>query len=445
MVNFLLVGNAAREHAIAEAILKSKGIKLFCFANALNPKIKELCIKSGGEYTIGNIEDKAQVASWAVEKKIDLAFPSPDAVLAAAVVDELEKNSIRCAAPTYQASKIEWDKNFLRSLMKKYSIRGYPVFKHFSTEDGLDDFIDSLNGQVAIKPCGLTGGKGVKVVGFQLKDSKEAKEYAREILNNKIGGDLGVLVEEKLEGEEFSLMAFTDSKVVIPMPMVQDHKRAYEGDVGPNTGGMGSYSHSSFVLPFLKKSDYIQAVDILKKIIDALNKESILYRGIIYGGFIATKKGVYCIETNSRFGDPEVMNVLAVLKTPLFDILDSISKQTLKNKKLKWEKSATVVKYLVPNGYPEKPIQPSPIQIEWEKLKNVELFFGSIDQKDGVLYTSKSRAIAVLAKAKTISQASLKIEKVISAIKGPLWHRKDIGSKTLLKKRFEHMKKIRKN
>ncbi|MEM4158194.1 MAG: hypothetical protein QXH71_00440, partial [Candidatus Anstonellaceae archaeon] len=229
MVNFLLVGNAAREHAIAEAILKSKGIKLFCFANALNPKIKELCIKSGGEYTIGNIEDKAQVASWAVEKKIDLAFPSPDAVLAAAVVDELEKNSILCAAPTSQASKIEWDKNFLRSLMKKYSIRGYPVFKHFSTEDGLDDFIDSLNGQVAIKPCGLTGGKGVKVVGFQLKDSKEAKEYAREILNNKIGGDLGVLVEEKLEGEEFSLMAFTDSKVVIPMPMVQDHKRAYEG------------------------------------------------------------------------------------------------------------------------------------------------------------------------------------------------------------------------
>ncbi|MCX8163392.1 MAG: phosphoribosylamine--glycine ligase [Candidatus Micrarchaeota archaeon] len=444
MRNFLLVANAAREHAIAKAILKTKNVRLFCFANALNPAIKELCLKSGGEYKIGNIEDGVAIAEWAVEKNIDLAFPSPDAVLAAGVVDELEKNKILCAAPTKKAAKIEWDKNFLRSLMSKYSIKGYPKFKHFFSEEQIDDFIDSLGGSVAIKPCGLTGGKGVKVVGFQLKDAAEAKNYAREVLKDKIGGELGVLVEEKLEGEEFSLMAFTDSNTVIGMPMVQDHKRAYEGDLGPNTGGMGSYSHSSFVLPFLKKSDYIQAMEILKKIIEALKKESIEYKGIIYGGFIATKNGVYCIETNSRFGDPEVMNVLAVLKTPLFEILDSIATKTLSRKKISWEKKATVVKYLVPKGYPQKAIDPSPITIDWNKLKEVELFFGSVEEKNGVLYTSKSRAIALLAKAETIEQASQKIENSISSIQGPLWYRKDIGSKELLEKRFQHMKEIRK-
>jgi phosphoribosylamine--glycine ligase len=441
MENFLLVGNGAREHAIAKAIAKKNNIKIFCFANASNPGIKQICLNSGGDYTIGNIEDPKAVADWAIEKNIDLAFPSPDAVLAAGVCDSLEKNSILCAAPSKAAARLEWDKNFLRSLMQKYSIKGCPKFKHFTSFDGVDEFIDSLNGLVAIKPCGLTGGKGVKVVGFQLKDSYQAKDYAKELLNSS-SKELGIIIEEKLEGEEFSLMAFTDSESVIGMPMVQDHKRAFEGDIGPNTGGMGSYSNNDFVLPFLRKSDYDQAINILKEIITAAKKEGIIYKGIIYGGFIATKKGVYCLETNARFGDPEAINVLAILKTPLFDILKKISLKELKNEKIKWDKKATVVKYLVPVGYPEKSAPPSPIYIDYSKLNQAEIFFGSVDEKDGVLYSQKSRSIAVLGVADSIEKASDIVEKSITAINGNLWHRKDIGTKSLIQKRIEHMKKI---
>ncbi|MFN3909768.1 MAG: phosphoribosylamine--glycine ligase [Candidatus Anstonellaceae archaeon] len=444
MVNFLLVGNGAREDAIAKAILKSPNIKLFCFADALNPSIKLLCQKSNGDYKIGNTTDGVQVSAWAAEKEINLAFPSPDAVLAAGVVDYLEAAKIKCAAPSKKAARIEWDKNFLRELMQKYSIPGCPKFKHFLSTEGIDDYIDSLGGNVAIKPCGLTSGKGVKVVGFQLKNSAQAKEYAKEVIKSKIGGELGVIIEEKLEGEEFSLMAFSDSKSVKGMPMVQDHKRAFEGDIGPNTGGMGSYSSSSLVLPFLEEEDYKKAMEILTKIISALKQESIPYKGIIYGGFIATANGVYCLETNSRFGDPEVINVLAVLQTPLFDILDSIAKEKLDQQQIFWEKKATVVKYLVPENYPEKPIEPAEIKIDYSKLKETELFFGSVNEKEGILYTSKSRALALLASADSIEEASEKIEKDIPAIKGPLWHRGDIGTKKLLQKRIEHMKKLRK-
>jgi len=445
MTNFLLVGNAAREHAIAKAIAKSSNVKIFCYANSLNPGIRDICLKTGGEYTIGNIENAQAIAQWAKERNIDLAFPSPDATLAAGVSDELEKVSILVPAPTLAASRIEWDKNFLRQLMAEYSISGLPRFKHFKDEKGLDEFIDLLDGNVAIKPCGLTGGKGVKVVGFQLKDAAEAKAYAREVLAQKIGGDLGVIVEEKLEGEEFSLMAFTDSKTLIPMPAVQDHKRAYENDLGPNTGGMGSYSANSKLLPFLEKKDYLQAVSILKKILLALKQKSIIYKGVIYGGFIATKNGVYCLETNARFGDPEALNVLAVLKTPLLDILSSIANSNLAKIKAKWERKATVVKYLVPLGYPEKSIPASPIKINFDRLKDlgVEIFYGSVDEKDQVLYCSKSRSIAILAKDNSIPKASAKASAAAEAIEGPLWYRKDIGSDELINKRIEHMKKLR--
>lgn len=443
MVNFLLIGNGAREHAIAKKICEDDDVKLFCFMSAKNPGIVEIVEKTGGEFKIGDIHDGKQISAWADGKKIDLAFPSPDAVLAAGVVDVLEEAGIRCAAPTKNASRLEWDKDFTRELMQEHSIEGCPRFKTFHSEEGISDFVNELGGEVAIKPCGLTGGKGVKVVGFQLKDGAEAVAYAKEVLNESIGSGLGVIVEQRLVGQEFSLMAFCDGKTVVPMPMVQDHKRAYENDEGPNTGGMGSYSDHTRVLPFLKQEDYDEALKIMEKIEGVMWQEkNHPYVGIMYGGFIATKKGVYVIEINSRFGDPEAMNVLSVLRTPLYGVLLDMADGRLK-KDLLWEDRATVVKYLVPKGYPGNSVEPAPITIDEKKLGEAELFYGSVSEKDGMIYSGRSRSIAVLGKADDIYEAQRVARRGCDAVRGELWYREDIGTEELISVRFEHMKKLR--
>src|SRR3989344_1629196 len=254
MDSFLLVGNGAREHAIAERICRDASVKLFAFMSAANPGIAALVKKSGGALAIGDMHSAQQVAAFAVSHSISLAFPSPDAVLAAGITDALIAAGITCASPTKEAARLEWDKSYARELLRDFRIPGSPKFGIFESASEASSFIDSLGGKVAVKPSGLTGGKGVKVVGYQLKDGNEAKSYATELLKIKHSGVPSIVIDEKLEGEEFSLQAFSDGKKVHGMPLVQDHKRAYEGDMGPNTGGMGSYSDANHLLPFLHSS-----------------------------------------------------------------------------------------------------------------------------------------------------------------------------------------------
>ena len=237
-------------------------------------------------------------------------------------------------------------------------------------------------------------------------------------------------------------MAFCDGKTVVGMPMVQDHKRAYEKDEGPNTGGMGSYSDSMKVLPFLLQSDYDDAMSIMQKIENIMREQGKDYVGIMYGGFIATANGVYVIEINSRFGDPEAMNVLEVLETDLYSIFDAMSKCKLQDD-IKWEAKATVVKYLVPEGYPGASVDAAPIEIDESKLGTAQLYYASVNEKEGVIYSGKSRSIAVCAKADTIYDAEKIASSACDAVSGKLWYRADIGTKPLIDVRFEHMKNLR--
>ena len=442
---FLIVGSGAREHAIAESLCKREDVQLFAFMSARNPGIEELCKKSGGECRVGDIHNPALVGDWAQAKGIELAFPSPDAVLAAGICDELVKFHIPVAAPLKSAARIEWDKSFLRQLMEKGRVPGCPKNGFFRSTDGLNGFIDSLNGQVAVKPIGLTGGKGVAVVGFQLKDAAEAKSYARSILDQRIGGD-GVIIEEKLEGEEFTLQCFCDGRTLLPMPAVQDHKRAHVGDLGPNTGGMGSYTDTGMLLPFLTAAEFEDAHKILQKVARILELEAnIRFSGVMYGQFMATANGVYLIEINARFGDPEAINVLALLKTPLADVLEAIADRRLGKIELSWKTEATVVKYLVPEGYPSKTVAPSPLSIDIKKLKasKAELYYASVDAREDGIHTASSRSIAVLGIGKTIDEAEKASEAGCGAVIGPLWHREDIGTAALIHKRIEHMKALK--
>ena len=444
MKNFLLVGNGAREHAIAEAICRNANVRLFAFMSANHPGIAALARKSGGEFAIGDIHSPAQVEAFAEGKGISLAFPSPDAVLAAGVTDALLIAGVPCAAPTKEASRLEWDKAYCRELLRDFRVPGAPKFGIFDNEKEAHAFIDACNGEVAVKPSGLTGGKGVKVTGFQLKDGAEAKQYATELLSAKLGGKVNIVIEEKLDGEEFSLQAFSDGSKIYGMPLVQDHKRAYEGDVGPNTGGMGSYSDANHLLPFLKREHRDEALSIMQKTIEAFRKKTGKpFIGVLYGGFMATKNGVKLIEYNARFGDPEAMNVLSILKSDLYTIFEQMAAHKM-TKAPEFEKKATVCKYLVPEGYPVKSVTDQPLSMEDLTLEEsgARVFYASVYEKDGTIYTQSSRSIGLVGLAGTIEEAEKISESACSAISGKVWHRKDIGTPELLKRRTEHMKRI---
>ena len=223
------------------------------------------------------------------------------------------------------------------------------------------------------------------------------------------------------------------------MPAVQDHKRAYEGDIGPNTGGMGTYSDANHSLPFLNEEDINMAHSINVSTAKALkDKFGEGYKGVLYGGFISTANGVKLIEYNARLGDPEAMNVLPLLDSCFIDICNGIVDGNLSHVDVQFKAKATVCKYAVPQGYPDNPIRGVPIEIS--DVQNPEqLFYASVDIKDGQLILAGSRAVAAVGIADNISSAEEIAEKNISAIKGPVFHRTDIGTNKLIQNKLDHM------
>ncbi|MBI79728.1 MAG: phosphoribosylamine--glycine ligase [Gammaproteobacteria bacterium] len=432
----LIIGSGAREHAIAKSLDKSHHKKeLFCLASNLNPGIANIC----KEIVVDNINDPNIVKNYAQKVNATFAIIGPENPLENGVSDTLWNHNIPVVGPKKNMAKIETSKVFTRNLQKKYNIPGAPKYKFFKTLDGLKNTLKNFGNNYVVKYDGLAGGKGVKVSGDHLKNHAEALEYCKKLI--KKNGTF--IIEEKFIGEEFSLMSFCDGKKIKHMPAVQDHKRAYEGDLGPNTGGMGTYSDSNHSLPFLNKTDIEKAQEINKKTVAALkNHFNEEYKGILYGGFIATTDGIKLIEYNARFGDPEVMNVLSILKSDFIDVCKNIINGSLNKFNIEFENKATVCKYSVPKGYPDKPVKNMPINVS--KIKNNDLlFYASVDMKNGTLIESGSRTIAVVGKANSIFNAEKIAEKEICSISGPLFHRKDIGTKSIIEKRISHMKSLR--
>ena len=434
----LLLGNGAREHAIAEAFDRSpQHVEIFTIGSAVNPKIKEL----SAEYVVGDATDLDFVREFALKVKPDFALIGPEAPIAAGVVDMLMENEIPSCSPMRTVARLESSKSFTRDLVAKYQIPGNPKFKVFFDEKGLSEMFDELGDDFVVKADGLMGGKGVKVSGDHLNGREEGLAYARKCLQE---GDR-VVVEEKLVGQEFSLMSFCDGVNTIEMPPIQDHKRAYEDDKGPNTGGMGSYSDANHSLPFLRPSDLIEAREITKAVAQALREETgTLFKGIMYGGFIATADGVRLIEYNARFGDPEAMNVLPLLKSDFVEICEATINGTLDQIEagVEFEKKATVCKYVVPNGYPDNPCKGDKITVG-DVPPGVRVYYASVDQRDDGLYLSGSRAIAFVGVADTLEEAEKLAESAVGAVEGPVFYRKDIGTSQLVQKRIDHMKELR--
>jgi len=443
-MNILVVGGGAREHAICDAVTRSENVKLYSVMKNLNPGIEKIAV----DYLLEKETNVPNIVDYAKRKKIDLALVGPEAPLELGLVDELEKNGINTCAPTKGAARIETDKEWMRNLVDKYNIPGQLKYKSFSDPEKAKDFLKELNANVVIKPIGLTGGKGVRVAGDHFNGIEEAMSYVKEVIENKIGGADRVLIEEKAIGEEFTLQALSDGSTIVTFPAVQDHKRLLPDDRGPNTGGMGSYSCADGLLPFLSKSDYDEGVFILKRIVEVLKKEGCNYIGPIYGQFMLTSDGVKIIEINARFGDPENMNVLPLLKTDFIDLCTSMIDEELSRKQVQFDKKSTVCKYVVPEGYGFKSMIGERIFVEEESLKDTgaKLFYASVNKKNNDIFTTSSRSLAVVGVSNELSNAEQICEKALDHIKGEhIFIRHDIGTKDLVNKRVNHIIKLRGN
>lgn len=422
----LLVGGGAREHAIAKALVRSARCELFVIASNGNPGLVEIST----QFVQEREENVHRISRWANKNRIEMAVIGPEGPLAFGLADILGRIEIPVIGPQILAAQLEASKLFLRQVMDKYKIPGQVEWHHFRYTEPLRSFLRSSTKEYAVKPIGLTTGKGVKVMGVHLSSVEDAIAYGKQVLVRNIGGNEGVLLEERLVGEEFTLQAFVDGNTVTPMPLVRDFKRAYEGDTGPNTGSMGSYSLSNGLLPFVTSTDYNQAFDILKRLVQAVvHTIGHQYKGILYGQFMMTDQGVKLVEINVRFGDPEALNVLTLLENDFLEICLAISNGTLGSLKVGFKPKATVCKYVTPPGYPENPKVGVPIRLDLKAISDlsVEVFFARVEAKGTAVLTTQSRSFALVGTGDTIQEAESSVEQALTHVHGKFHVRHDIG------------------
>ncbi|ESS05104.1 MAG: phosphoribosylamine--glycine ligase [uncultured archaeon A07HR67] len=421
----LLVGGGGREHAIARALADE--CSLYACASNRNPGIRRL---ADGFETVDETDAEA-IAEIATTVGADLAVIGPESALDAGVADALDDAGVYAFGPQKAAARVETDKAYQRRFMRDADVPGCPEFAVFDDIEAACAYIDEYDGDLAVKPAGLTGGKGVKVIGDQVT-AEEAKAYLRD------AGYDRVVLEERLVGEEFTVQAFVANGEFRATPAVQDHKRAYEGDEGPNTGGMGSYSDAGAALPFMRSGDYEAALEVLDAVVDALPA----YKGVLYGQFMLTAEGPKVVEFNARFGDPEAMNTLPVLETSFLDVLTA-ARDGDSLPELEFADAATVCKYAVPDGYPTDPDSGARISVDEESVGDALLYYASVDERDDGLYTTTSRAFAVVGTGDSIAAAEAEAERGLSAAGDGVRIRHDIGTSELLARRTEHMADLR--
>ena len=435
----LVVGGGGREHAIVGALRRSHAEIYAAMANQ-NPGIR----RASKEVLLGDVTEVDRIVNWAKQHSVELAVIGPEAPLEKGIADLLEAAGIPTVGPSGAAAQLETSKEFTRELMRDHRIPGFSQFWAFDQVAGFEEFVNASDFEFVIKPLGLTGGKGVRVWGDHFSTKAEAVAYGREILEKKIGGTARFLVEEKLVGEEFSLQAFCDGTRLVPMPLAQDHKRAYEGDKGPNTGGMGSYSEADHLLPFVPTEDHDRALETMRRTIEAMAARGTPFKGILYGGFMATKHGPKLLEHNVRFADPESMNVLPILEDDFLGICVGLAGGNVPTN-VKFARKATVCKYVVPMGYGSHPKAGEQLKVDEESIRRTgaKLYYASVDEKAGHLYTTTSRSLAVVGIAANLEEAESISEEALAFVAGSFYARRDIGKPEVVERKVERMQKIR--
>ena len=435
---FLIVGSGGRESAFATRL--AEDIELYAFIGHKNKTIIDCVNQTNGKYEIGNTNDPNQILEFAKTNKIDYAFVSADEPLANGVINILISNNIKAIGGTKEAARIEWDKVYSIEMMQKICPEFTPFYQIISKPAELNDALHEfeLRGlQVVVKPQGLTGGKGVKVMPEHLATWQDCTDYASLLL--KQYPDEQVLLVEKLEGIEFTIMGITDGTNLVISPASYDYPFRYENDVGAGTGGMGCFTSNEKKLPFMTDDDLENCKFIMQKIIDEIRHRDYFFNGVLNGGFFKTKDGIKFMEFNGRFGDPEGLNILSILEGSFSELLIHIWNKTLSDNVISFIKKASVTKYLVAKEYPNESQETSSFFIDEKQINQlgVKIYFGSCVQTGQHEYQTlkKSRVVAFSSISDVISDASDIINYVIDThVSGSLEYRRDIGAKKSLQK-----------
>lgn len=422
-MKILVVGSGGREHALAWKIAQSKLVdKIFCApGNGGISQIAE-CVDIKADDIFGLLE-------FARKQKIDLTVVGPEVALSLGIVDEFEKAGLKIFGPNKKAATLEASKVFSKELMKKYNV---PTanFEVFDNPESAKKYIIKLSAPCVIKADGLAAGKGVIVA----QDFDEVRNAITLMMQDKVFGDAGnrIIVEECLQGQEASILVITDSREVVALATAQDHKRVFDHDQGPNTGGMGAYSPAPIVTPELFK-------EIMEKIIyrtiDGLAKEGIDYRGVLYAGVMLTKDGPKALEFNVRFGDPETEAILPRLKSDLVEVMLATTEGKLSRvKTLEWDNWACVCVVCAAGGYPGDYVKNQEISglDQAAKLDDVVVFHAGTKKVGDKILTNGGRVLGVTGLGATIKDAINKTYTAVGKINFEGMHfRKDIGKKAL--------------
>ena len=408
----LVVGSGGRCHAIVEALSKSPQVdKIFCApgnagiaALAECVAIKETQVEELKEFALAN--------------EISLTVAGPEVALEAGIADVFKANGLRLFGPTKAAAQIECSKQFAKDLMKKYDIptAGYATFEDF---DAAWEYVKAGSLPTVLKYDGLAAGKGVVIA----ETLEQAEEALRDMLQDEKFGKGKVVIEEYLEGPEFSLLCFVNGTDVYPMPVAQDHKRAFDGDKGPNTGGMGAYTE----LPFITDEDLAYAMEkVMRPTAAAMVAEGCPFCGVLYGGLMKTQNGIKVIEFNARFGDPETEVILPRLKSDMYQVFCDVTDG--KTPTIEWDEQATLGVVLASKGYPGS--YEKGFAIEGTESVDGSIYHMGTALKDGKYVTSGGRVMIVVCKAPTLREAQQKAQAEVEKIKCEnLFHRTDIGDK----------------
>lgn len=435
-----LIGSGGREHALALALTRGAARhELHVYAGHANPGIARLAAR----VFTGELADAEKIADTFTARGIELAVVGPELPLMAGVVDALRARGIPTVGATRAQARLEGDKAFMRDLLRRRVGWGSPAWQLVQTGQQAGEFIEAV-GDVAVKPVGLTAGKGVRVMGVHFDDKAQVIDY----IEGWIKQDGRVLLEERLEGEEFSRMAFVSDGVVLAMPVAQDFKYAYDGDRGNMTGGMGAYTCAGGSLPFLEQSDLDTADRMMVETVAALNAETGEgYRGFLYGQFIATPDGVRVIEFNARLGDPEAINVMALLEADAVELCREIARGELAAGQALFSERASVVKYLVPAGYPDDPAEPDVFDLDLAEItgSGFSAIFASVEPVGRRYRSLGSRTLAVVGLGDSPGQVSGQMEALLGRVQpAGLRHRSDIGDERVIQGKLQRMIDLRK-
>jgi phosphoribosylamine--glycine ligase len=411
-MNVLVIGSGGREHAIVEAISRSpKATKIYAAPGNAGIAALAECVAIKDTDVEGLVE-------FAKSNGVELTVVGPEASLAAGVVDRFREEGLKIFGPTKAAAEIEASKDFAKRLMVKYDVptAAYATFSDF---DQALAYVKKGSLPTVLKYDGLAAGKGVVIATTM----EEAEATLRDMLLDTRFGKGSVVIEEFLTGEEFSLMCFVAGNKICPMPVAQDHKRAYDNDEGPNTGGMGAYTE----LPFISKEDHDYAMqNIMQRVADAMVAEGTPFTGVLYGGLMKTPQGIKVIEFNARFGDPETEVVLPRLKSDAIDVFMAVANNEAPV--AEWSDEATLGIVLASKGYPGDYAKGFVIK-GTERVESKVYHMGTAI-KDGELVTAGGRVMFVVASAPTLREAQMKAREDIAKIEcSNLYHRTDIGNK----------------